>query len=371
MKRSPALHPQRLLPLHGGGARAPQRGCTNTGVIPAIRRGNDAGGTAHTRGARSVLTLAAAVLILLWMLPRTVLGQDYPTQITVALDGSGDFTSIQQAIYATKAFPYERITIRIKNGVYREKVEVFSWNPGVSFIGESRDGTIISYDDHFDKLNLGRNSTFHTYTLRVSGNDFHAENLTIANTSGPVGQAVALQVEADRASFVNVSLKGFQDTLYLAGEGHRTLFRDCDIEGTTDFIFGAGTALFEDCEIRSLADSFITAASTPAQAEFGFVFRNCELTAAPGVERVYLGRPWRRHANTVFLKSRLGDHILPEGWDNWNSPANEATAFYAEFGNRGPGAKTDERVGGSRQLSEQQAARYTREAILRGWTPPL
>lgn len=309
------------------------------------------------------------ILAILWLFPLAVPGQDYATQFTVALDGSGDFSSIQKAIHASKAFPYERITIHIKDGVYREKVDVFSWNPMVSFIGESRDGTVISYDDHFDKLGLGRNSTFGTYTLRVSGNDFYAENLTIANTAGPVGQAVALHVEADRAAFVNVRLKGFQDTVYLAGEGHRTLFSNCYIEGTTDFIFGAGTALFEDCEIRSLANSYITAASTPAHSDFGLVFDNCRLTAAPGVERAYLGRPWRRHAKTVFLRSELGDHILPEGWHNWDSTANEATVFYAEFDNRGPGAESDLRVDWSRQLSGQEAARYTRAAILRDWTP--
>jgi len=139
--------------------------------------------------------------------------QGYRTEMTVARDGSGDFTRIQDAIYATKTFPYERITIHVKNGIYREKVEVYSWNTRVSLIGESREGTIITFDDHFKKIDKGRNSTFHTYTLRVAGNDFHAQNLTIINSSGAVGQAVALHVEADRASFDNIALRGYQDTL--------------------------------------------------------------------------------------------------------------------------------------------------------------
>jgi pectinesterase len=169
------------------------------------------------------LLLRFAQSTLLLALSASLFAQDYRTELTVALDGTGDFTSIQEAINATKGFPHERITIHVKDGVYKEKAEVYAWNTLVSLVGESRDGTIITFDDYFDKVDKGRNSTFHTYTLRVRGNDFHAENLTIINSSGPVGQAVALHVEADRAAFVNVAIKGFQDTLYVAGEGFRSV----------------------------------------------------------------------------------------------------------------------------------------------------
>jgi len=294
----------------------------------------------------------------------------YQTEMTVALDGTGDFTSIQEAIYATKSYPPdEPVTIHIKDGIYKEKVEVFSWNTRLSLIGESRDDTIITLDDYFDKIDKGRNSTFHTYTVKVAANDFLAKNLTIINSSGPVGQAVALHVEADRAEFSNVSLKGYQDTLYVAGEGFRTYFKDCHIEGSTDFIFGGGTALFENCIIKSLENSYVTAASTPQGQEFGLVFSNCKLTAAEGINEVYLGRPWRGFAKTVFLNSHLGRHIVPEGWDNWGSEANEKTAYYAEYGNRGPGAKLDGRVSWSKLLTEEEAAHYSKENILRGWQP--
>lgn len=295
--------------------------------------------------------------------------QDYQGEFTVAQDGSGDFTRIQDAIDASKAFPDERITIHVKNGTYHEKVEVYHWNPKISLVGESRDNTVISHDDHFGKMQKGRNSTFHTYTLRVRGNDFRAENLTIVNSSGPVGQAVALHIEADRVSIVNTALKGFQDTLYIAGEGYRSYFRDCHIEGSVDFIFGEGTALFENCEIKSLINGYVTAASTPRGVDFGFVFKHCRLTAADGVDEVYLGRPWRQYAKTVFMDSELGAHILPEGWHNWGRAANETNVFYAEYANTGPGARTAERAPWSRQLDAEEARTYDSVNILRGWQP--
>lgn len=310
-----------------------------------------------------------SLLTLLCLLSGAVMAQDYITEMTVALDGSGDFTSIQAAINASKCYPYERITIRVKDGVYKEKVNVYSWNTQLSLIGESREGTIITFDDHFDRIDKGRNSTFHTYTMRVGGNDFHAENLTIINSAGPVGQAVALHIEADRVSIVNSNIKGHQDTLYVAGEGFRSYFKDSYIEGSIDFIFGQGTALFEDCEIKSLSDSYITAASTPADTRFGLVFNRCKFTAAEDVAAVYLGRPWRQHASTVIMNSSLGAHILPQGWHNWDRKANEATAFYAEFGNQGPGAGRSQRVAWARQLSADSAAQYTLENIFRGWQP--
>lgn len=312
-----------------------------------------------------------SLLAILLGVSATVFAQGYQTELSVALDGTGDFTSIQDAIDSTKSYPSERITIHVKNGVYTEKVEVFAWNTMVSLVGESRNGTIITFDDSFDKIGRGRNSTFHTYTLKVRGNDFHAENLTIVNSSGAKGQAVALHVEADRASFVNVSIKGFQDTLYVAGEGFRSHFKDCFIEGSTDFIFGGGTALFESCEIRSVSNSYITAASTPENRKFGLVFNNCRLTANPDVDKVYLGRPWREHAKTVFINSEFGGHIVAEGWHNWGREANEKSVFFAEFGNSGPGSDTDQRVPWSRQLTGEAAEAYTLKNIFGDWNPPV
>ncbi|QJR82890.1 pectin esterase [Alteromonas pelagimontana] len=294
----------------------------------------------------------------------------YETHLTVAKDGSGDYRTIKQAILATKAFPWEDITIFIKNGVYHEKVDIYAWNTRVHLVGENRNKTIISYDDHFKKLDLGRNSTFHTYTMRVAGNDFSASNLTIENTAGPVGQAVALHVEADRAAFTNVTIRGYQDTLYVVGEGHRSYFENCRIEGSVDFIFGEGTAYFEQCDVVSLMDNtYVTAASTPKEQPFGFVFNRSKFIAPDKVKGVYLGRPWRQFARTVIVNSELGSHVHPAGWNNWGDATKEKTAFYAEMNNSGPGAKLDNRVSWSHQLAAEDAEKYSLSNVLRGWQP--
>ena len=284
--------------------------------------------------------------------------------VVVAKDGSGDYTSIQEAILASKAYPYQNVVINVKNGIYREKVHVFSWNTKVSLIGESKEHTIITFDDYFSKINLGRNSTFHTSTVLIEGNDFTAQNLTIENTSGNVGQAVALSVNANRCYFQNCNIKGFQDTLYTAGEGFKQYFKNCYIEGGTDFIFGEATVLFENCIIHSKSNSYITAASTPENQEFGYVFKNCKLTANDDVSEVYLGRPWRKYAKTVFIDCDMGNHIKPEGWHNWSNKEAESTTFYAEYNCKGEGFQPENRVGWSHQLSNSEAKKYTIENIL-------
>lgn len=291
----------------------------------------------------------------------------YKTRYVVAKDGSGDFKTIQAAVDASKSFPYDRITIYIKNGIYREKVRIPQWNPNITLIGQNKYKTIITWGDYFDKIDRGRNSTFFTWTLLVRGNNFITKNLTIKNSAGPVGQAIALSVAADKARFENCRILGNQDTVYLTGVGNRIYFHDCYIEGTTDFIFGQATAIFKDCTIHSKADSYITAASTPKNIAYGFVFKNCKLTASRGVNKVYLGRPWRKYAKVVFLHCRLGNHIRPKGWNNWNDPTREKTVFYAEYDNKGPGFKPKQRVNWSHQLSKEQAKKYTLQNIFRDW----
>ncbi|AEH36781.1 pectinesterase family protein [Halopiger xanaduensis] len=280
-------------------------------------------------------------------------------------DGSGDYERIQAAIDDAKSFPRERIAIFLKEGVYEEKVTVHSWNPKIDLIGESADGTVIAHDDHFERIDRGRNSTFFTYTLKVCGNDFRARNLTVRNDAGPEkGQAVALHVEADRAVFENCRFVGNQDTVYAAGEGSRQYFDDCYLEGTTDFVFGGATAVFDNCEVHSKADSYVTAASTPRTEPFGFVFDGCTLTAEPNVSEVYLGRPWRDHAHVTFLRSHMDDHILPAGWHDWSRPDVVDDVTYAEYENRGPGSRTDDRVPWSETLSPAEAERYAAENVL-------
>lgn len=292
-----------------------------------------------------------------------VSAQNYKTRFTVAKDGSGDFSSIQSAVDACKSFPDDRITIYVKNGVYKEKITIPSWNTKISLVGENKDSTVITYGDYFGKIGRGPNSTFHTATVTVLANDFEAKNLTIENSAGPVGQAIALAVIANRCFFENCRLLGNQDTLYAAGEGAAQYYRNCYIEGTTDFIFGEATAVFDSCTLMSKAGSYITAASTPQHVRYGFVFRNCSLEAAPGVNKVFLGRPWRRYAKVVFINCRMGAFIRAEGWDNWRSPSNENTVFYAEYNSTGAGANPSKRVGWSRQLSAKEAKKYTVENV--------
>ncbi len=322
---------------------------------------------------RNMKRFFVAILMVICGSISLVRANDYSKHIVVAKDGSGDFTSIQRAIESCKSFPYERITVYIKNGTYHEKVRIPEWNTKISLIGQSKDSTIIAYADYFNKINKGPNSTFYTATLTVEGTDFHAENLTIKNNSGPIGQAMALTVNADRCSFKNCRFIGNQDTIYLTGENARYYFNDCYIEGTTDFIFGQATALFEKCLIMCKDNSYITAASTSKSAEFGFVFNECQITAASNVTEVFLGRPWRKYAQTVFINCKMGDFIRPEGWNNWNNSENEKTVYYAEYHSRGQGATPTARAKWSHQLTDKQVREYTIENIFKGivkdWNP--
>lgn len=270
----------------------------------------------------------------------------------VAQDGSGDFTTIQEAIDAVRDYTPIPRTIFIKSGVYHEKLLIPSWKTDITLIGEDVDNTIIDYDDYSGK---GDVNTFTSYTARIAGDDISVHNITFRNSAGPVGQALALFVEGDRVMFDNCRFLGNQDTIFAAGEESRQYFKDVYIEGTTDFIFGPATAYFENCHIHSKKDSYITAASTPRDVPHGFVFVNCNLTADPEVEDVYLGRPWRDYARTVFIASELGAHIRPEGWHDWSRPEAQRTTFYAEHANTGPGAAREQRVGWSRELDAEEA----------------
>jgi pectinesterase len=301
---------------------------------------------------KSFLILLISVLSNQLLLAQTANPQQYKYVFTVAKDGSGDYKFIQDAIDAMRVFPLERITLYIRNGVYNEKIELPDNNTDVSFIGESVDKTIITFNDYSGR---GKLTTFTSFTAKISGNRFYAENITFVNSAGPVGQAVALYVDADKAVFKNCKFLGNQDTIYLAGENSMQYFLNCFIEGTTDFIFGPAAALFDSCIIRCKSNSFITAASTPKDKQVGFVFRDCKIFADSGVTKVFLGRPWRGFSKTVFLHCELPKEIAPEGWNNWNNPDNEKTAFYAEYRNFGEGASKDKRVGWSRQLTDKEA----------------
>lgn len=304
--------------------------------------------------------------------------QQYPKYLTVAQDGSGNYKTIQEAVNAMRDFSQERVTIFIKKGVYHEKLVIPSWKTNISLVGESRDSTIITNDDYSGKpLPHGRDtasgrdkySTFNSYTVIVKGNDFSAENLTIQNTAGRVGQAVALHAEGDRCVILNCNLLGNQDTLYVGIDSSRQYYKNCFIQGTTDFIFGPATVVFQNCTIKSLMNSYITAASTTPRQQYGFVFFDCTLIADTAAKKVLLGRPWRPHARTVYIDTKMGGHISPTGWDNWRNPENEKTAYYAEYNSSGPGANTKDRATWSHQLTKKEAKQYTLKNIFGDWDP--
>ncbi|MBC8052904.1 MAG: pectin esterase [Sphingobacteriaceae bacterium] len=307
-----------------------------------------------------------------------------PVLITVAKDGSGDYRTIQEAVNAVRDLSQKSAKIFIKKGVYQEKLVIPSWKTNINLIGEDKYSTIITGNDFSGKAYTGRidpfgkdlYSTYTSHTVLVQGNDFRAENLTIQNTAGRVGQAVALHVEADRAVILNCRILGNQDTLYTATGNSRQYYKDCLIEGTTDFIFGEATVVFQNCVIKSLSNSYITAAATTPVQEYGYVFFDCKLIADTAAKKVYLGRPWRPYAKTVFIRTDMGNHILPQGWDPWKGdkmfPDKEKTTLYAEYGSLGPGAATTSRIEWSKQVPKRAIRKYTLKNIFGGpnaWTP--
>lgn len=318
----------------------------------------------------------------------------------VAIDGSGDFKSIQEAIDSIPENNSQRTIIQIKNGIYKEKISINK--PYVTLLGEESAKTVLTFDDYAKKLfpNGETYRTFNSYSIYISGDDFTAENITFENSAGDgrkVGQAVAAYVDADKVAFRNCRFLGCTDTVFTAplppnpilgtdfggpGEGRakrklRQYFESCYISGDIDFIFGSATAVFNNCEIYSndrkeAVNGYITAASTPEGEKFGYVFLNCRLTSHASPETVYLGRPWRNYAKTVFINTWMGEHIKSEGWHNWNKEDAEETVFYAEYNSYGPGAAPDKRVKWAKTLSHEEAREYTVENILKGpdnWNP--
>lgn len=302
---------------------------------------------------------------------------DNPDTLVVARDGTGQFRTINEAVEVCRAFMEYHKVIYVKKGVYKEKVIVPSWLTNIEVCGENAENTIITYDDHANirfKETGQPMGTFRTYTVKVQGNYITFKNITIENNAARLGQAVALHTEGDHLVFINCRLLGNQDTVYTGVANTRIYFKNCYIEGTTDFIFGPSTAWFEGCIIHSKQDSYVTAASTPADVTYGYVFNNCKLTAAEGVTKVYLGRPWRPYAYTLFMNCELGSHIVPCGWHNWGKASNEETARYAEYNNSGAGASTKDRASWSKQLTKKEAAKVTLENVFKidnSWIPEI
>ena len=362
---------------------------------------------------RTLKQLLLCLSAMVWSLS-TLQAQLY--DVIVAQDGTGDYLTIQDAILSIRDYkPEGRQRILVKKGTYEEKVIVPTYKTNISLIGEDRDSCILIWHDHANLQNTGRfegvvlgsvadamghdnhlihgsdrghrAGTFESYTLLVLGEGFECENMTIVNdamthynpdwyqthsNAAKVGQAVTVHSEGDRTVFRNCHIHGFQDTVFTGNARSRQIFYGCYIDGTVDFIFGPATVWFEDCESRSIGNGYLTAASTPAENPYGYVFKHCKVTAEPNV-KAYLGRPWRNWANVIFMECELPATIYETGWNNWGDPARELTTRYAEYKNTGAGANPAKRVAWSRQLTDAEAAAVTLENVMhaqaRQWNP--
>jgi pectinesterase len=313
------------------------------------------------------------LVALVFLVLGPLLGAASRPDVIVAADGTGQHTSVQDAISAApqrdpRGPPW---VILVKAGTYRERIYVQRERGNLLLQGEGADRTEIVFNLHAglpgpDGKPIG---TFRTPTLQIDGDGFEMRDLAVRNDAGPVGQALALRADGDRLVFRRCRFLGWQDTV-LANRG-RHYFEEAYIEGHVDFIFGGATAYFRNCRIHVLKDGYLTAASTPPDQAHGFVFDRCVVTAEPGV-KAYLGRPWRIHAATVFLHTEFPDAIRPEGWHDWNKPEAHATVRYGEIGNTGAGSSLEARPAWVRRLTNAEAAALTPAAVLAGpdgWTP--
>jgi pectinesterase len=319
-----------------------------------------------------VLAVTAAATLASQQPPPSPVGFGAANAI-VAADGSGTYKTVQEAIDAVpqNTSASNRWTIFVKAGTYRERVYVQREKRFVRLAGEDAARTVITFDLNAtmagpDGKPIG---TFRTPTVTIDADDFTAENITFENSAGPVGQALALRVDGDRIVFRRSRFLGWQDTIFL--NRGRQYFEDSYISGHVDFIFGGATAYFERCHLHCRRNGYITAASTPPEQRYGFVFANGRITGEDNV-RTYLGRPWRDFAQVTFMNTEMSDVVRPEGWHNWDRPEREKTSRYQEFASTGPGSTSRGRVPWARALTSSEAQSLNAASVLGGadgWTP--
>ncbi len=345
-------------------------------------------------------TLLLSILAVFCFTGHSFSQNPYNADIIVAQDGSGDFTKLQAAIDASPSNSERRTVIYIKRGKYdTEKLIIPSNKKNITLIGESRDETIISYHLYdctnaasdnkcpADAYELWKNNADlvrTSATLTIAADGFIAENLTIQNTAGPVGQALAITVTGDKGIYRNCNILGYQDTIYLWTAGKRSYFENCLIGGRTDYIYGAGIAFFQGCEIRSWGGGWITAPSTPQNQAYGYVFNQCKVTYASGSPRngddgakFALGRPWHEYPKVCWLYCEMSDMINPLGWPTtWNMDyASTSTDLKLyEYKNTGAGADMSGRAkwAGIRAMTDAEALDYTVQKVMAGsdnWDP--
>ena len=297
----------------------------------------------------------------------------------VSQDGHGDFKTVQEAINACPDYSHLEITrILIKAGTYKEMVSIPHTKFRLYIKGEGADDTLITYDKYAKALWPGRDiavGTSGSASIYIHASYITFEDIAFENSAGEgreIGQAVAVFTDGDFLFFNRCRFIGNQDTLYTYGRYgkfggiKRNYFKDCYIEGTTDFIFGTSIAYFEGCTIHSRKNSYVTAASTLQGQKYGYVFVNCTLTADEGIDKCYLGRPWGAYAKTVFINCELGKHILPDGWHDWEKegkPNTRKNSYYAEYGSTGPGARGP-RVKWAHTLKSRDLKEYTFEKVM-------
>jgi pectinesterase len=295
-----------------------------------------------------------------------------PSVTTVSPDGSGDFLTVQAALDAIPLKNTKPVTVFLRRGVYREKLHLDSTKNMVTLVGEDEWNTVLTYDDHPGMRSPAGDSinTRNSRSFLIRANELTIRRLTIRNDAGfSAGQAVALEVQGDRIKVEECRILGNQDVLFLNSPQSRVCFRYCDIEGTTDFIFGDATVWFDHCHIHSKKDSHVTAAATPANHPFGFVFYKCILTGDTSIHRASLGRPWRPYASVDYIRCYIGAHIRPGGWSDWNNNGSYKTARYGEYRDYGPSSDTAARVPWARQLTDDEANTITMQALFGDWHP--
>ncbi|MCB2379876.1 T9SS type A sorting domain-containing protein [Hymenobacter sp. BT635] len=340
---------------------------------------------ASTPGCRHWLALCFLLAALI--LSSAAQAQTYDA--IVAKDGSGTFRTVQAAVDAAPTGRTIAYTIYIKNGKYKEKINVPANKPFLQFIGQSVANTILTFDDFSGKPMPGGGTygTSNSASVTINAPDFSALNLTFENTTGDAPQALAINVNADRAVFKNCRFLGGQDTVLANGNGLRQYFRDCYIDGTVDFIFGSSRAVFERCIVYAktrqdgLSGSYITAANTQPGQAFGYVFRSCTIPANRGTTSYVLGRPWQNSTGSsplaenkvVWLKTTMATGIIkPEGWQVWDAGTNTALITYAEYNSRkfdGRPINVSQRAPWSKQYTAADTAQYTVANLFGTWDP--
>ncbi len=333
------------------------------------------------------LTECAAVAMVAVLLPVSLCAQKPPAKKTlvVAADGSGQFKTVQEAVDSA---PDGNIRINIKPGEYRNLITVSTNGVELRGLGKTPQDVVLVYDN--SAATAG--GTGKSGTIMVTGDDFHAENLTIANDfekrherTNQGSQAVALHITGDREIFRHVRFLGFQDTLYAdsklchtPGDGTtchaaRQYYADCYIEGHVDFIFGDAKAVFDRCEIHTLPhvmDTITAQSRLGPEEDSGYVFRDCTVTGAEGSQDILLGRPWRAYSTVIFLNTDFKAPLDPAGWKEWGTAL--ATSDYAEYNSHGMAGDVTKRIAPSKQLTAADIAKYSTKAWLAGtdnWDP--